>query len=72
MTPEQEQKFNDMIRKTDEVYEFMLSQKNGFEADSEAKRVSNGLGFIGRDVTTTPTGSVIVNTPEGPIKVLVA
>lgn len=34
-------------------------------------RIGMGVGFIGRTTDTTPGGAIIVNSPEGPIKILV-
>ncbi len=74
MTPEQERQFNEMIRKTNEVYEFMQQKKRqqiSVPVD-DASRKNMGLGFIARGTETTPVGSLLVQTQEGIVKVLYA
>jgi len=36
----------------------------------ESTRVSLGIGWIGQDNTTVATGALIVNSKEGPVKIL--
>jgi len=36
----------------------------------ESTRVTLGIGWIGQDSTTVATGALIVNSKEGPIKIL--
>lgn len=74
MTPEQEIQFNEMLRKVDEIYRWMeQKQKNQitFPVD-DASRKNMGIGFIGKTTDTTPAGSFLVNSPEGPVKILYA
>ena len=74
MTPEQETQFNEMLRKVDEMYRWMEQKKTAqisFPVD-DASRKNIGIGFIGKTTDTTPAGALLVNSPEGPIKILYA
>lgn len=70
MTPEQLEQFEEMMRKVNEIYEYVQAAKAGQLPVNDNQRVLNGLGFIGRTGDTTPAGGLIVNTPEGPITLL--
>lgn len=86
MEKDQLAQFEETVRKVDEIYnffeslrgkdidelfEFVQSIKNGTVPLNDNLRVTSGVGFIGRTTDTTPGGAIIVNSPEGPIKILV-
>jgi len=87
MNKDQQEQFEEAIRKVDEMhtffesmrgknieelFEFMEAMKNGTMPLNDNQRVLNGLGFFGRETGTTPAGTILVNSPEGPIKLLTA
>lgn len=74
LTPEEKAQFDQMQQQIAELSEWMKQKKQqqiSFPLD-DASRITMGIGFIGKDSTTTPTGALIVNSPEGPIKILYA
>lgn len=71
MDENQLQEFDALKQKVAEMGEFIEQLKNGTTPTSDARRITDGIGFIGRDADTTPGGCIIVNSPEGPIKVLI-
>jgi hypothetical protein len=74
MSPEERQQFNDMQARIQELEQFVQSKQRNqitFPVD-DASRKNMGLGFIGKDPTTTVAGSLLVNTNEGPMKILYA
>lgn len=74
MNPEQTEQFNEMIRKVGELYEWMKQKKTSQITTpvDDASRKNMGVGFIGKTADTTPAGSLLVNTQEGPVKILYA
>lgn len=57
------------IRELSQQLEAM--KREPFTPDNlESTRVSLGIGWIGQDSTTAATGTIIVNSKEGPIKIL--
>jgi len=87
MNKDQQVQFEEAIRKVDEMYtffeslrgknideliEFMEALKNGTIPLNDNQRVLSGIGFFGRETGTTPAGTILVNSPEGPIKLLTA
>lgn len=74
MTPEQTAQFEDMLRKVDKVYQWMEAkqkQQITFPVDDASRKVL-GVGFMSRGTEVTPAGTVIVNSNEGPLKLLYA
>lgn len=86
MDKDQQLQFEETARKVDEIYsffeslkgknidelfEFIQSLKNGTAPLNDNVRVTSGIGFIGRTTDTTPGGAILVNSPEGPIKILI-
>lgn len=72
MNEEQTRQFNEMVAKVNEIYEWMRQEKNGIILIDENKRKTMGIGFIGKTGDTTPAGALLVNSPEGIIKLLYA
>lgn len=74
MNPEEKQQFSDMQAQLAALTQFMEEKQRNqisFPVD-DASRKNMGLGFIGKSTTTTPTGSLLVNTNEGIVKILYA
>lgn len=71
MNEEEKEKFEELSRKVNEIYDFVSQAKAGTLPVNDNTRISNGIGFIGRTSDTTPGGAIIVNSPQGPIKILI-
>lgn len=71
MDEDQRIQFEEAMRKVDEMYEHFQQTQHGAKPVDDSQRITNGIGFIGRTTDTTPGGALIVNSPEGPIKVLI-
>lgn len=74
MSPEERKQFEEMSRKLEELTTFMNDEKekqNTSLVDDAARKLT-GIGFIGRTAETVAAGSILVQSNEGPIKLLYA
>lgn len=75
LTPEERAEFEDIRNRLTLAERKLESTGTGLfrvgELIPNEVRIGMGVGFIGRTTDTTPGGAIIVNSPEGPIKILV-
>jgi hypothetical protein len=74
MTPEEKLEFENMKRAVADLTEFMILKKQHqitYPFDDASRKII-GVGFIARGSETTPAGSILVNSNEGPLKLLYA
>ena len=71
MDLEQLEQFEEMAQKVNELYQDFQSRKGGSGLIDDNQRVANGIGFIGRTGNTSAGDSILVNSPEGPIEILI-
>jgi len=71
MTEEQLNQFEEMVTKVNEMYRGFKDEQEGEILIDEDERIAQGIGFIGRTGNTTAGDSILVNSPEGPIEILI-
>lgn len=72
MTPEEKQMLNDLSTKMSKLMQDIQTLKDENLKKEAVDVFAQGLTFVGRTTDTTPAGTMIINTPQGPTKFLIA